>query len=259
MCEKLIIDAVEWRLLKTGFNPAAYNMGVDEAVMESVSSGASPPAVRFYGWSPPAVSIGYFQSLTEEVDLDECGRKTVDVVRRITGGGAVYHDKELTYSLIAPEKFFPKDVLESYRKICAGIVSGLRDLGVRAEFTPLNDITVSGRKISGNAQTRRKGVLLQHGTILLEVDVDLMFSLLKVPSEKLRGKLIADVKERVTSLKNILCGDTPPEELAEKIARGFEKELNVRLVEGFLNRSELESAEKRAREKYSKEDWNNKR
>src|SRR5208282_4253098 len=104
-----------------------------------------------------AVSIGTFQSMANEVNVEECNRSNVSYVRRLTGGGAVYHDSngEITYSVIAPESLFPKNIIESYKVICSWVISGLAILGIKAEFVPINDIVVNGKKISGNAQTRR--------------------------------------------------------------------------------------------------------
>ncbi len=116
--------------------------------------------------------------------------KGIDVVRRRTGGGAVYHDEhgEITYSLIAPEGLFSKDIRASYRDICGCIIEGLASLGIAAEFRPINDVTVNGRKISGSAQTRRQGILTQHGTVLYAIDRDTMFSVLRPSAKKLADK-----------------------------------------------------------------------
>ncbi|MDR1862657.1 MAG: lipoate--protein ligase family protein, partial [Treponema sp.] len=160
-----------FRLLRSGYHDCYYNMALDEALLEGVASGASLPALRFFGWKPPAVSLGYFQGLEEEVDLEACRRRGVDVVRRISGGGAVFHQAEITYSLIMPlsHPLAGATITESYRVLCAGVAAGLGRLGVEAVFAPINDILAGGRKISGNAQTRRKGCLLQHGTVLLDL------------------------------------------------------------------------------------------
>jgi len=247
------------RLLETGYKPASLNMGVDESILRHVSEGKSPQTIRFYGWMPPAVSIGYFQGIAEEVDLEACSRFGVDCVRRITGGGAVYHDKELTYSFIAPEGLVPEDILESYRLICGGLISGFDILGIEAEFAPLNDIVTCGRKISGNAQTRRMKCVLQHGTILLDVDVERMFSLLKVPSEKMRDKLVASVKERVTSVRHSLGREVGFDVAEKAFEKGFESALKMKLVKGELSQSELDYAYKLAQEKYSTREWNMRR
>ena len=145
-------------------------MAVDEAIAAGIAAGTSPPTIRFYTWKPCAVTIGYFQCLRDEVDREACSSKGIDVVRRRTGGGAVYHDEhgEITYSVIAPESYFSKDIRASYREICGGIIGGLGRLGIAAEFRPINDVVVNGRKISGSAQTRRQGILTQHGTVLVQ-------------------------------------------------------------------------------------------
>ena len=182
----------EWRLLKTGAGTAYWNMAVDEAMLIARAEGRCPNTVRLYTWRPSAVSIGFFQSLEREVDVEECRRMGVDVVRRITGGGAVFHDEhgEVTYSIVVPEEYlkrsFPhSSIQESYELLCKGVLEGLKELGVSAEFKPVNDILVSGRKISGSAQTRRRGVILQHGTLLLKSDLKTMFRVLKVSGEKI--------------------------------------------------------------------------
>jgi len=254
--------AEEWRLLDTGARDAYYNMALDEAVAISRSRGLVGNTIRFFRWKPSAVSIGYFQSMEEEVDIAECRARGVDYVRRITGGGAVYHDYEgeLTYSIIVDEKhrMVPKDILKSYEVLCSGLVVGLKLLGIPADFHPINDIIVGGRKISGNAQTRRMGVVHQHGTILRSVNPALMFRLLKVPSEKIRDKMIKNVEERVTSINRYLGREVSIEELKESIKRGFEKALNIKLVEGEVTEHEEELASE-LRKKYASDEWNFKR
>ncbi len=185
----------EIRVIETGYDTAYWNMAVDEVLLNSTND---VPALRIYGWKPTAVSIGYFQRMEEEIDVKKCKQLDIDVVRRITGGGSVLHDSELTYSFIT--KRYPQSIIESYKWICDAVVISINKLGLDAKFSPLNDIVINGKKISGNAQTRKKGTLLQHGTILLGVDTEKMFSILKVPSEKIRDKMISYASERVTGL-----------------------------------------------------------
>ena len=232
------------KLLKTGHRDAFSNMGIDEALMRTAVAGE--PVLRLYGWTPAAVSIGYFQGLEEEVDLDACKKHGVDVVRRVTGGGAVFHDQELTYSFVTRD--FTENILESYKDICAGILLGLKKIGIEGQFAPLNDLIVNGKKFSGNAQTRRGGVLLQHGTILLQVDVDKMFDLLKVPSEKMKGKLISDVKQRVTGIGRTF------DETAQAVTEGFEQHYGVNLEPMDLSEEQLTLAEDFAK-KYRSDEW----
>jgi lipoate---protein ligase len=235
------------RLLETGYNSAALNMAIDEALIENIGD---VPILRIYGWRRPgAVSIGYFQSIKEEVDLEKCSKIGVDVVRRLTGGGAVLHEFELTYSFIT--KQYPQNIMESYSWICEAIVVSINRLGFDASFIPLNDIVVKGKKVSGSAQTRRKGVLLQHGTVLLGVDVDKMFCVLKVPSEKLKDKIIKDVKERVTSLSGITF-----EEMASSLKSSFATKFDAKLLADAMNTDEIIRANWLAERKYRSREWN---
>ncbi len=263
------------RLLETGFSHAAQNMAIDEAVLNAVAAGDSPATLRLYGWKPAALSIGYFQSLSEEVDLEACKKMGVEYVRRMTGGGAVFHDEEITYSIHIPERAcselgVPLGILESYAAICEGVLKGVAEIGkpgepaVAGKFVPLNDLVAefdgAWRKFSGNAQTRKQGVIVQHGTILLKVDVEKMFSLLKVPSEKLKGKLIADIKERVTSLSQVVGREVGFDEAAVALKKGFKKALHsCEFVAGELSEAEKAAAAEFAKTKYGSDVWNRKR
>jgi lipoate-protein ligase A len=251
------MEPFPFRLLDTGRRGGFYNMGLDEAVLEAVSRRESPPTLRLYGWDPPAVSVGYFQGLEEEVDLRACEARGVEVVRRVSGGGAVFHQAELTYSIVMPEghPLAGNTLQESYGTLCAGIVEGLAILGVAARFAPVNDIIAGDRKISGNAQTRRAGCVLQHGTVLLDLDVDLMFELLRVPSEKMKGRLIADVKSRVTSLRALGAAFSFGE-AAAALAEGFRRALGLDFS-GPQEPSPAEEARARelGREKFSSARW----
>lgn len=254
------------RFLETGFKSAAENMAIDEAILEEVAAGRSGPTLRLYGWRPAAISIGYFQSLEEEVDVAACREHGVDVVRRMTGGGAVLHEDEITYSIHIPEKseMVSKGILESYGEICSGVLEGCGILGLKAQFVPLNDLVVpiDGvlKKFSGNAQTRSRGVVVQHGTILLNVDVEKMFSLLKVPSEKLKGKLITDIKQRVTGLSTALSRTITFDEARGIFQEGFQKAFkNHKLIRDRLTATEETRARVLAREKYGNDTWNKRR
>ncbi|MDR2797503.1 MAG: lipoate--protein ligase family protein [Treponema sp.] len=246
-----------FRLINTGFHDGFYNMGLDEALLEGVSQGRSLPVLRLYSWKPPAVSVGYFQGLTEEVDVESCTRHGVDVVRRISGGGAVFHHEELTYSIIMPlgHPLAGETIQDSYQRICPGIIQGLACLGVSSRFAGINDILVEGRKISGNAQTRRMGCVLQHGTLLLASDVDLMFELLLVPQEKLKDKCIQDVRDRVTSLKALLSRDIAYEEVALAVAEGFRRGLSLDFIPIPLQEEEEARARELATGKFAAPQW----
>ena len=245
---------MRWRVIPLQTHDGFANMALDEAIGESVAAG-SDPTIRFYRWKPSAVSIGYFQTLEDEVDLVECNRLGVDYVRRRTGGGAVYHDfdGEITYSLLAPQDMFGPDIPASYGEICGLLVNSLEILGLRAEFSPVNDVLVGGRKISGSAQTRRGGVLLQHGTLLFRVDPEVMFKLLRVGEEKMRDKFVRSVKSRVTSVVDQI-GRVEIEEVYEAMLEGFTA--GKTWDYGGITQGELERARVLAVERYRSREWN---
>ncbi|MFH1073217.1 MAG: biotin/lipoate A/B protein ligase family protein [Nanoarchaeota archaeon] len=243
-----------YRMIQLAEYSAFMNMALDEAICEAVRQGESPSTIRFYTWKPSAISIGYFQGLLNEVNIEACRQAGVDIVRRMTGGGAVYHDTngEVTYSIIGPVDDFPKDIIKSYEAICSHIVTALKNLGINAYFHPINDIIVDGRKISGNAQTRRNGILLQHGTILYDVDVDRMFSLLKVSDQKIADKMIQSVKKRVTRVLDF--GDISKERLVEELEKAFCEGREVQY--GSYSEKELARAKELAKIRYETDEWN---
>ena len=240
-----------WRCIIHSDADAATNMAIDEAML---ISGA--PTLRLYTWKPSALSIGYFQGIHEEVDIKACRQHHVDVVRRISGGGAVYHDAqgEITYSLVLPEAALPRDVQQSCEHICTALAAGLQHLGLDARFAPLNDVLVNGKKISGSAQTRRRGHVLQHGTVLLDVDVALMFSLLRVSPAKIADKGISDASARVTSLRHLDDGIDRDDVIAA-LRGGFADTFNITLQDGILTDDERERLPA-LRGKYASQDWN---
>lgn len=220
----------KWRLLLTGTNPCLYNMDFDIQLMRK----ALIPTLRFYQWYPPAVSIGAHQIFEQEIDLKKCEELGIGWVQRVTGGGAVYHDKEVTYSITAPEEFFP-DLIKSYEDICGAVILGFKNLGITALYAPkvggnINDILVNGKKISGCAQTRRNGSMLHHGTILQEVEPEKMFAVLKVPDVKLTEKKIQEAKDRVTSLKQELGREVSYDEIVSVMSQAFKEKFNIELL-----------------------------
>ncbi|HET7148744.1 MAG TPA: biotin/lipoate A/B protein ligase family protein [Candidatus Nitrosopolaris sp.] len=214
--------------------------------------GIETPTLRLYGWSPSAVSIGYFQSVEQEVNSEICEKTGIDVVRRITGGGAVLHDFELTYSFITRK--YPQNILESYILICDPIIRCLANLGFdEPRFVPLNDVLVDGKKVSGNAQTRKEGILLQHGTILLDVDIEKMFRVLKIPQQKIQDKLISDVKQRVRGLNRTF------EQVSVALEQAFSTKFAANLVIDKITSQECVDAQMLIETKYGTHAWNWKR
>ncbi len=251
-----------WRLLIDQQLPGAWNMAVDHAILRSVSEGRSLPTLRLYGWDRPTITIGYFQAVEDEVYHDRCDEDGVDVIRRITGGGTVYHDNEVTYSVAIPlsSAITFGTIVDSYRRIAIPILHALWDFGLHAEYQPINDITVYDKKISGSAQTRKMGTLLQHGTIMVETDIDNMFRYLRVADEKNAERKIADIKERVATMCSLVapgihCDDMYPH-IAAAIARGFTSEYGITFREAPLTDYEHELAEQYQENMFANPDWN---
>lgn len=268
---------MKMRLLRTGACNGAFNMAVDEAIMLSLVRGKSSPTLRLYRWNPPCLSVGYFQDASREVDFAGLSRMGVSMVRRITGGKAVLHDDEVTYSLVVPESLVPGGVLESYREICRGIIRGLSLLGVNCEMVSSErrdripgafgkaacfsapswyEVVASGRKIVGSAQCRRNGVILQHGSIPLTFSPEKVARCFRTGSPEAREKLETLLAEKAWSLSDVLGRRVGPEEVEECLQMGFREELGWEFVEDGLRRDELLEAYRWTREKYGTEAWN---
>ena len=191
----------KWRLIHDPPLRGEINMQRDLQILEEVASAKAPPALRLYSWSPPALSIGRFQKAEEVADLEACRRQGVDIVRRPTGGRAILHDRELTYSLTIPDErsYIPAGVIPSYRFISRALLDAFVLLGIEAELSPESkrgagvapgscfdspsayELQIGGKKVVGSAQMRRDGVLLQHGSILLKLQPRLYSLLLRLP------------------------------------------------------------------------------
>ncbi|MEK6947508.1 MAG: biotin/lipoate A/B protein ligase family protein, partial [Nanoarchaeota archaeon] len=201
---------MDWRLLEQQTYDAAMNMAIDEAIYESVASGKQLPTIRFYKWKNNSVSLGAFQN-QDEINLEECKKNNVDVIRRITGGRAVYHDKkDFTYSIVAPIKIFDNSVSNAYKEICSWIINSLKDLGIKSKLENKNDIMVNNKKISGNAaKLMEKGIYLQHGTLVYDLDFNLMPKVLNISKDLAKEKIASILQfkkinqnEVYNSLKN---------------------------------------------------------
>ncbi|MGQ9507617.1 MAG: lipoate--protein ligase family protein [Candidatus Bathycorpusculaceae bacterium] len=253
-----------WRLLTLETYNAYTNMAIDEAILTARIGNLAPNTIRFYRWNPSAVSIGKFQNIQNEVNIENSRKYGVDIVRRITGGGTVYHDSEgeITYSLIADKKDLKaKNITEVYQKIYAGITEALKILGIKADFNQGDaktcpNLTVNGKKISGSAQTHKSGIVLQHGTLLLDVDLEKMFTFLRVPWAKTCMEIVTIAKNKITSIKEILGKNVSTEEVTNALTQGFQKALNIQLIRGNLTPYEVENAQKLSKEKYTTKEWN---
>jgi len=258
----------DWRLLVDAPLVGAWNMAVDEVLLDGVAAGTTPPTIRFYGWNPPCLSLGYFQPF-DVVDVDGCRALGVDVVRRPTGGRAILHDRELTYSVALPAPVLGQDggVLPSYYRLSLVLQDGLRRLGVPATLAPesarssaahgpvcfdrpsAHEILLHGRKLVGSAQTRRGGGLLQHGSILNEPRIDkLMACLHRTDGAGSRG-----LEDGVAGLAELGVTDLGP--IASAIGAAFAVGFGVDLVEAPLRPHEEEAARALARSKYQSAGW----
>ena len=264
-----------WRLLNTGSADGATNMAIDEAILTAVAEERSQPTLRFFAWEPPCLSIGYNQ-VVDEVDITKCRQAGVDFVRRPTGGRAILHTDELTYSVVAlqNEPRVIGGVVESYRRLSAGLVRGLRLLGVdvaQAEAEHGQDadvsaacfdapsayeITAGGKKLVGSAQVRRKEAVLQHGSLPLQGDITRICHYLVVPSEERRQELRRELRARATSLELVLGQVVPFAQVVEALVKGFSEALNLHLEPGELSEHELTLVQQFRREKYTAEAWN---
>ena len=252
-----------WRLLELEKFNAFSNMAVDEAILQAVIVGKALNTLRLYRWWPSAVSIGRFQAVRREVNLGACATSGVDVVRRISGGGAVYHDSEgeVTYSVVVKKTDLgTSDVAEAYRSICNGVIEAAWDLGVDAEYSrgdvrQCPNVTIADRKVSGSAQAHRKGVILQHGTLLLDVDLKRMFTFLKVPWTDRRMDIISVAERRITSVAGEKGGSLPENLVHRALLKGFEKALDAEFSEGKLSDYELDLCKKLERDKYRTRMW----
>ncbi len=250
-----------WRLLlEPKPRSGAENMALDEAIMDAVAVGQAPPTLRLYQWAPPALSLGKRQPLSG-VRLDRCALDGVDVVRRATGGLAILHTDELTYS-IATRQDDPRAtgaILDAYRSLSEGLVRALAHLGAVAEMAPVSpgaahsasaicfeqpsayEISVAGRKLIGSAQVRPQGRVLQHGSLPLTGDIGRIVEYLRFDSSDERESLRHHLRTRATTLSAVCGRDVRFAEAAEAVRRGFAECLNLQLEAGEITDLELQT------------------
>ncbi len=260
---------MRWRLLVTEPLDGATNMALDEAILQARLQEIAPPTLRFFSWDPPTVSLGYGQRL-DGVNVEACRRLGVGLVRRPTGGSAIYHDtleREVTYSVVARAGDFDGsgDLLETYRWIGQGLTAGLRRLGVPAEMVSVKpsdpsampafcfartgsyEVEVAGKKLVGSAQRRQGGAFLQHGSVLLGADVARLCLLF--PQE-------GDPLSAMTTLEKMLGRRPKFDEIVEALAAGLRETHSLDLAPDGLTRDEEALMERLIREKYDTDAWN---
>ncbi|SDI32077.1 lipoate--protein ligase family protein [Natribacillus halophilus] len=269
-----------WLLIDSGACSPAYNMALDERLLHWHSSGLIPPVIRFYEWQPATLSLGYFQKIHKEIDLEAVKRHELGLVRRPTGGRGVLHDQELTYSVIVSEEHpkMPATVTEAYRVISTGLLEGFKALGMDARFSiPSSEsareelkqprsavcfdapswyeLVVEGRKIAGSAQTRQNGVILQHGALMIDLDSEQLFDLFQYPSERVRRRMQAAFAKKAVPMNDLTAEKLEVPRVRAAFTEGFERGLDIQLSTYTLTPAQEKEVEDLAKTRYENEEW----
>lgn len=270
-----------WYFINSGPCSPSFNMALDEALLDWHSEGKIPPVIRFYEWNPATLSIGYFQRAERDINLQAVKEQGLGFVRRPTGGRAVLHEHELTYSIIVSEEHpdMPKTVTEAYRVLSEGLLEGFRNLGMDAYFSVPDteekqedlkkpksavcfdapswyELVVEGKKIAGSAQTRQKGVILQHGAILLDIDYEKLLSVFHFANEEAKEKMRVKLPEKAVAMNDLVEESITIAECVEAFKLGFEKSLHISLQPYSLTEEQLQYVVSLEQNKYLTEEWN---
>ncbi len=253
---------------------AAENMAIDEAIFLENQQRPTIPTLRLYGWQTPTISLGMFQNIEMEINLKACRSHCIDVVRRITGGKAVFHAAELTYCVVGREEDpnFPPGILGRYRAISEAVSAALSRFGVQAEMkkdkrqdgrddlkgfcfsVPSQyELLVGNKKICGSAQARSKGSFLQHGSLLIDFNPDLVHELLSGHRDT---KGVESLRQSVTCLSSETTTTVPLDNLCGELTHAFESRFDIRLVPGSLTPDENVAKNRLLEEKYRTDCWN---
>jgi lipoate-protein ligase A len=264
-----------WRLLLTTPTRGAWNMAMDEALLEAVGRGASLPVLRLYAWQPPCLSLGYAQPFTD-VDLPRLKERGWELVRRPTGGRAILHTDELTYSVVAPlnEPRLAGTLLESYNRLAQALLAALRLLGLPVEMQERSaasragnvnpvcfevpssyEITVRGKKLVGSAQARRKESVLQHGSLPLSGDLARITQALAFPDEADRARAAERLLARAATVESVLGRPVTWEEAAQAFIAAFGDTLDLDLQPRGLTPAEESRLEELVKNKYAHPEW----
>jgi lipoyl(octanoyl) transferase len=261
----------KWRLIIDEPRDAFMNMAIDEAIFTRTREDHYRPTLRFFQWEKPSLSYGYAVEVEKEVDVHYCLQNDIPIVRRITGGGVVFHQCDITFSIVFPQNLVPDthSVLDSYKFINQIFVAGLKNFGINGKFYDLSenppqnhggenvcfikptqyDVVYEGKKLVGNAQRRKKGYILNHGSLLFSNDYEKMLKCLKVPDP---GKMT----EMATTIEALKGKSATRQAVIDALVEGFIKKLNIEFTRTGLIESEVEHAEQYCREKYSNYQWN---
>jgi lipoate-protein ligase A len=267
-----------WRFVDTGARDAASNMALDEALLVMHEAGTTPPTLRVYGWCQPTLSLGYAQNAQQEVDLAACHAQGVAVIRRPTGGRAVLHDQEVTYSVVMPLALDdgPHTIMEHYRRIGMALAAALQALGLpvylarpqvraastRAPASPAcfaalsrYELSVVGKKIVGSAQKRAQRALLQHGSIPLWMDRQRLFQCLQVPPEH-RAALVQTAYTTMGAVNEVAPRPVSLAAVHEALRQGFGATFGVDVVDIPISPEEWRLAQHLCATKYATDAWN---
>ncbi|WP_164908500.1 lipoate--protein ligase family protein [Halobacillus litoralis] len=265
-----------WYFVDSGHCTPAINMALDEALMNWHRQGKIPPVIRFYGWKPAGLSVGYFQKVKGKIDLEGVQKHGYKLVRRQTGGRAVLHDNELTYSVIVSEdhKDMPASVKEAYLVLSKGLLKGFTNLGIQADFAIPDgkldvagsavcfeepswyELIVDGKKAAGSAQTRKKGVILQHGSIPIDVDDMKLFDMFIYKNERIKERARKAFGDKAVAINQIREETVGFDETKAAFKDGFEKGLNIHLEPFELSEEQWQEVKQIAEERYETDDWN---
>lgn len=270
----------KWGFIDSGACSPSYNMALDEMLLHWNSKGIIPPIIRFYEWNPATLSIGYFQKIHKEIDLEAVKRHGLGLVRRPTGGRGVLHDKELTYSVIVSEDhpYMPATVTEAYRVISTGLLEGFKALGLNAYFSVPSsesereelkqprsavcfdapswyEMVVEGRKISGSAQTRQKGVIMQHGVLLIDLDTEQLFDVFLYPNERVRRRMQKAFADKAVPINDLTNEKLDADDIREAFTEGFERGLGIQLSRYELTPAQEKDVQELAKSRYENEEW----
>ncbi len=250
----------DWQLIHEAPQSPALHMALDQVITEEVAAGRRPPTLRVWEWASPSVIIGSFQSLRNEVDLDGAARHGIDVVRRISGGGAMFVEppSTITYSLSVPDSLVSGlSFADSYAYLDDWVLAALGDMGIKAWYQPLNDIATEAGKVAGAAQKRMvgpnggPGAVLHHVTMSYDIDADKMLEVLRIGKEKLSDKGTKSAKKRVDPLRRQT--GLPRETVIDKMIGSFRARYG--LTQGKVSDAELTRAQELARTKFGTEEW----
>jgi lipoate-protein ligase A len=264
-----------FRFLNTHVQDAAMNMAIDESVLTHHLNGEVPPTLRVFRWSQPSISLGRFQSIEREIVSERCKQLGVALVRRPTGGRAVYHHDEFTYSIVISKRYgVPPGVVAAYAYLAQGLLAALRLVGVQAELSDERvskhpsaacfasstqaDLTSGGFKLIGSAQVWKDDALLQQGSLPLDDQSAEFFSMLRFPNEIAKEEALAQYREKTTPLHTFVPGASW-DDVADAFQNGFSEALQEDFVYDTLSPSEWELAHRLVEEKYSKLEWRKER